>query len=109
LAIRVQRPGFLFFLKKVAAEPFEWRVGAPQRSCGVSLTEKVLGGDGEGGQSVQNSQKKEGVGDRIQGQVPCVLRGGSWLEPWDVETTARILPEEDSMVRGVSVEGGSLN
>jgi len=54
VSVRVWGPDFPFFHKEIAAEPFELRVRAPWGNIGVGFTEKMLGGDGEGGQPVRS-------------------------------------------------------
>ena len=48
------------------------------------------------------------MGDGVHGQLCPVLQGGSRLKPRVGEAAARVPSQEDSVVQGGSMEGGSL-
>jgi len=63
----------------------------------------------EGAEPVGAQEEKHGVWEAVKGEVGPVLRGGSRLDPWEGQATARILRTQDPEVWCVAVKGRSLH
>jgi len=50
----------------------------------------VLGGDWKRAEPIGAQEEQHGVREGVEGEVGHVLRGGSWLDPREGQTTARI-------------------
>ena len=73
------------------------------------IDKQVLGGDWEGTKPVRAQEKQHGVWEGVEWEVGPVLRGGPRLEPWEGQTTARVICAQGSVVWRVAMERRSLH
>ena len=58
----------------------------------------MLGSDGEGLMAISAQEEQHGVREGIEGEVGPVLQGGSWLDPRERQTTARVTRAQGPVV-----------